>query len=154
MTTPKKVDTTRATSSRLPPALARDSKLSEVERRLSALQDAAAARRSQLVVLQVFSSAKWILKEYMVKIEDTGARGAWQSAVSLARAGRRLGALPHRRLRPLFCLSREQLYPVGPSCLRHAPRTACCNEHCQVLCIQVLSKSVTSSFISHSLGWL
>ena len=58
MMTLKKVDTTRATSSRLPPALARDEKVSEVERRLSALQDAAAARRSQLVVLQVLSSAK------------------------------------------------------------------------------------------------
>merc|ERR1719460_216780 len=49
----EQVDATRVTSSRLPPALARDSKVSEVERRLSALQDAAAARRSQLVVLQV-----------------------------------------------------------------------------------------------------
>ena len=61
----KKVDATRATSGRLPPALARDSKVSEVERRLSALQDAAAARRSQLVVLQVFSKARWILKSML-----------------------------------------------------------------------------------------
>ena len=52
----EQVDSTRATASRLPPALAREAKVSEVERRLSALQDAAAARRSQLVVLQVFSN--------------------------------------------------------------------------------------------------
>ena len=67
----QKVDATRATSSRLPPALARDSKVSEVERRLSALQDAAAARRSQLVVLQVFSRARWMLKAMLnVQVQE------------------------------------------------------------------------------------
>ena len=136
----KKVDATRATSSRLPPALARDSKVSEVERRLSALQDAAAARRSQLVVLQVFARGRWILKGMFGIAQRAGAGGAWKSAVPIPRPCRRLGTLPHRRLRPLFCVSREHLDPVGPPCLCHPPCTACCNEHRQVLRIQVNRK--------------